>query len=111
MASTVQLSGSKLESEINPDEYVMMHKAELRVALSDSNSLKWASKTCEFLGPLFIGIGVTSLFAEKIPYEIFTNGRMWIIFGFCFTGLGFYFQKQKEDIITSIIKEKLNEAT
>ena len=90
---------------MNTEEYVMIHKAELRVALSDNNSLKWGSKICKFLGPLFIGIGLSSLFAE-IPYEIFTNGRMWIIMGSFLTGLGFYFQKEKENIITTIPKSK-----
>lgn len=99
----------EIKTNMDTKDYILMHKESLRLILSDNNRFEWAAKAMELLGSFFFGMGLTSLFVETMPYLIFTNGWILMIFGVCLTTSGSYIQKEKENAIQQFFKDKINE--
>lgn len=104
----VDLRGNpELVGQVDPKDYIMIHKDTLRMLISDNARFKKGAEICSIMGPLFLGISL-----NNIGVGFFSNNsNSWTaIFGAILLYLSFKLKHERENTLNKILKEKLDES-
>lgn len=96
-------------SEINPGDYIMMHKSQIKSLIQDDKGLNLGAELFDKLGAAMLGsiLGV-AISLEKIS-DIPTSWIILGIFGAASLGWGMYVKHLRNSKIDSFVNEVLKE--
>ena len=102
----LRIVGSHIESDLNPGDFVFMHKAELESVLTNSRLLNAAVEIFDRVGSILLGVAGT-LFSS-VPDASVREIILYALFGLMATGYGYYSRRQKNKLVEKTLKERLD---
>lgn len=106
----IKLSGDALlTSDINPNDYVLIHKSEIKSVIENANTWHWGAEIFSTLGTLILGATISLYFTPDLPSIAWTLTIILTIIGLIMMGWGIYAKCKKSNLINEFINKKLNE--
>lgn len=104
----VNLKGNpKLVGEIDPRDYIMVHKDTIYSVIEDSHALTLCSEILDKVGTFVAGVGATTIF---MPDFSKLSSLIMIVCGVVLAGVCLYLKHIKNKKINTILGSKLNDS-
>lgn len=108
----VKLVGKgKLESNINEEDYIMFHKAEVSKIIDDSDLFNMGAEISDKFGALLVGAALTAYGLSGVNNSLTYAGVTVVLFiGILLTAFGVCLKSQRKKKIDDFLTKKLEEA-
>lgn len=100
----MKIVGSCIQTEINPEDYVIMHKAELESIMVNSDILKWGAELGDKAGTFILGFATSLYFTPEHPMR---EIMIYFALGGLATAFGIYHKRNRNSLIDKVLKRKL----